>query len=119
MNNANTVVLGVGFANLVPATGKTALVIGNVDGVRVAGILFQAGPIESPTLLQWGTGTYAGSASAPGVISDCFARVGGMNDPSKWQAKTGSMVVINSGHVIYDNTWLWRADHDVTGEVYN
>ncbi len=29
------------------------------------------------------------------------------------------MVVINSGNVIYDNTWLWRADHDKGGSVYN
>ena len=29
------------------------------------------------------------------------------------------MVQINSDHVIIDNTWLWRADHDVTGQVKN
>eukprot|EP00456_Euglypha_rotunda_P051780 TRINITY_DN4179_c0_g1_i25.p1 TRINITY_DN4179_c0_g1~~TRINITY_DN4179_c0_g1_i25.p1 ORF type:complete len:166 (-),score=16.66 TRINITY_DN4179_c0_g1_i25:57-554(-) len=29
------------------------------------------------------------------------------------------MVLINSGNVIYDNSWLWRADHDVSGEVVN
>lgn len=29
------------------------------------------------------------------------------------------MVTINSGHVIYDNTWLWRADHSKYGETYN
>jgi len=27
------------------------------------------------------------------------------------------MVIINSSNVIYDNTWLWRADHDVAGNV--
>lgn len=32
---------------------------------------------------------------------------------------TESMVTINSSNVVYDNTWLWRADHDITGEVYN
>jgi len=25
------------------------------------------------------------------------------------------MVTINSGNVIIDNAWLWRADHDVAG----
>jgi hypothetical protein len=40
----------------------------NVDGVRIAGpLLLQAGPMASPSLLQWGDGTYAGSASAPGA----------------------------------------------------
>lgn len=29
------------------------------------------------------------------------------------------MVEINHAHVIIDNTWLWRADHDVSGNVYN
>jgi hypothetical protein len=29
------------------------------------------------------------------------------------------MVTINSGYVIIDNSWLWRADHDVTGLVFN
>jgi len=29
------------------------------------------------------------------------------------------MIEINSGNVIIDNTWLWRADHDVTGSVRN
>jgi len=29
------------------------------------------------------------------------------------------MVVINSGHVIIDNAWLWRADHSVSGLVRN
>jgi len=29
------------------------------------------------------------------------------------------MVQINSGNVILDNTWFWRADHDIQGEVTN
>ena len=29
------------------------------------------------------------------------------------------MVQINTGHVIYDNAWLWRADHDISGSVYS
>lgn len=82
VNNANTVVLGLGIATLVSAAGKPCLIVGNVDGVRVAGILFQAGPVKSTTLFQWGTSSYAGNPAAPGVISDVFARVGGMNNPA-------------------------------------
>jgi hypothetical protein len=29
------------------------------------------------------------------------------------------MLVINSGNVILDNLWLWRADHHVAGETEN
>lgn len=32
---------------------------------------------------------------------------------------TDVMVKINNGNVIYDNSWLWRADHDMTGLVYS
>ena len=27
------------------------------------------------------------------------------------------MMVVNSGNVIIDNTWFWRADHDILGNV--
>jgi len=29
------------------------------------------------------------------------------------------MILINSGNVVYDNSWLWRADHDIGGAVKN
>merc|ERR1712087_530062 len=29
------------------------------------------------------------------------------------------MVEINADRVVLDNSWLWRADHDVTGNVYS
>ena len=40
-----------------------------------------------------------------------------MNDSTKNEMTTKTMVTINSSHVVYDNTWLWRADHDVQGSV--
>jgi len=27
------------------------------------------------------------------------------------------MAIVNTGYVIIDNTWFWRADHDVAGQV--
>lgn len=27
------------------------------------------------------------------------------------------MMTVNSGNVVIDNTWFWRADHDVKGNV--
>lgn len=29
------------------------------------------------------------------------------------------MAEVNTGYVIIDNTWFWRADHDVAGQVTN
>lgn len=111
------VILCLGLATLVPASGKIVInVPGGMEGVRIAGCLLQAGPQNSPTLLQWGTYGDAGSASNPGVLSDVFARVGG---PDKAEMMAQKMIQINSGNVIIDNTWLWRADHDVIGNITN
>jgi len=49
-----------------------------------------------------------GSPNDPGFMFDIFARVGG--DDSR--ASVHTMVQINSGNVIGDNIWLWRADHN-------
>merc|ERR1712232_446888 len=42
-------------------------------------------------------------------MSDIVGRVGGPSMPA--QAKAKVMLRINSGHVVLDNAWLWRADH--------
>ena len=118
INNANTVVLGLGMATLISATGKPVIQVGDVDGVRIAGLLLQAGPSKTEALLLWGSG-YAGSQSNPGVVSDVFGRVGGTNNPNDQQMTVDVMVKINNGNIIYDNSWFWRADHGVSGLVYN
>ena len=118
VNNPNTVILGLGIATLVSTNGKPAIEVGNVDGVRIAGILLQAGPSKTEALLLWGSG-YAGSQSNPGVLSDVFARVGGTNNQNEQQMTTDVMVKINNGNIIYDNSWFWRADHGVAGLIYN
>ena len=115
----NTVILGIGFPILVPATAAPCITVADVDGVRVAGLLLQAGRLTSSTLLQFGSGGYAGSESNPSFIHDVFARVGGMNDPEDYQVSAETMMTIGSGHVVVDNVWLWRADHCVKGQVYN
>jgi len=119
ITKANTSVVGIGFPTLISTNGQPAIVVQNVDGVRISGILLQAGPAKTSSLLQWGTAGYAGSASNPGFLYDCFARVGGTNNPSQSQVQADTMVTINSGNVVLDNAWLWRADHDVSGEVVN
>ena len=115
MRKANAVILGLGLATLISTTGKPCIEVGNVDGVRIAGILLQAGETNADSLLKWGSGKYDIASENPGVLSDVFARVGGPDSQWDHPASTRTMVQINSGNVIYDNSWLWRADHDVTG----
>src|ERR1700756_2012749 len=51
----DTVVLGLGFPTLVPNNGVVAMSIADVVGVKLAGLLFDAGTVNSPVLLQVGT----------------------------------------------------------------
>ncbi len=54
VNNANTVVLGMGLATLIPTNGTSAIEVANVDGVRIGGVLLEAGFGASDSLLKWG-----------------------------------------------------------------
>eukprot|EP01121_Diplochlamys_sp_Union-15-3_P016767 TRINITY_DN576_c0_g1_i1.p1 TRINITY_DN576_c0_g1~~TRINITY_DN576_c0_g1_i1.p1 ORF type:complete len:593 (-),score=124.86 TRINITY_DN576_c0_g1_i1:150-1724(-) len=119
INRSNTTVLGIGWATLVSTTGKPAITVANVEGVRIAGILLQAGTASTPSLLRWGDSKDSGNSRNPGFLSDVFARVGGTNNAAQQQVQADVMVQINSGNVVIDNTWLWRADHSVGGEVVN
>jgi len=115
LNTTGQVLLGLGLVTLVSAKQNAVISVGDVDGVRVAGVLLQAGPpqgdVTAPTLLQWGTGAHAGTASAPGFLHDVFARVGGPDGTADSPVAVQSMLQVRSGHVIGDNLWLWRADH--------
>jgi len=44
----------MGLATLIPTNGTPAIEVSNVDGVKVSGLLLQAGPGASPSLLQFG-----------------------------------------------------------------
>ena len=103
----DTVVLGLGFATLRPVRGTAAMTTADVDGIVVAGLVFDAGPAQSPVLLEVGpSGSRASHAKDPISLHDVFFRVGG--------ATVGRTVVnlkINSNDTIVDHTWIWRADH--------
>ena len=122
ITTSGTVVLGLGFATLIPSAGTAVISVADgVDDVRIAGLLLQAGPVAggftTPALLAWGTAAgYAGRASAPGVISDVFGRVGGPDGDTDSPVAATAIFDIRSGNVIGDNMWLWRADH-AAGEV--
>jgi len=123
ITKADTVLLGLGMATLIATNGNSCIQVADVDGVRVAGVLLEAGEDKSKSdnLLEWGlnVGKYPGNHLNPGVMSDVFARVGGRTSQFTNQVFANSMVVINSGYVVIDNTWLWRADHDISGSVFN
>ncbi|WP_331769648.1 discoidin domain-containing protein (plasmid) [Embleya sp. NBC_00888] len=103
----DTIVLGLGLATIIPDNGVAAMKVADVDGVRLAGFLIDAGPVDSPVLLEVGpAGADANHAANPTTVQDVFVRIGG---PGPGLA-TSSMVV-NSNNTIIDHTWLWRADH--------
>jgi hypothetical protein len=79
-----------------------------VPGVKLSGLIFDAGPVNSPVLLQVGSpGDRPGaSPDDPTVVQDIYFRIGGA-EPGQ---ATNSLVV-NSSQVILDNIWAWRADH--------
>ncbi|MEV0068232.1 coagulation factor 5/8 type domain-containing protein [Amycolatopsis sp. NPDC050768] len=107
VTRADTVVLGLGYATLIPDNGVTALDVADVDGVRVAGLLVDAGPVASDPLIRFGPdGSRRGHARNPSSMHDVFVRVGGAG-----VGKAKRCVVVNSDDVLIDNMWLWRADH--------
>jgi len=107
VNNANTVILSIGLATLQTTTNQDAMHVADVDGVTVAGILFETGSTVS-TLLQVGpSGSSASHSSNPTLLSDVFFRVGG-----SVQGTANVSLQINSNDVIGDDFWVWRADHD-------
>jgi hypothetical protein len=107
VTRSNTVVLGLGLATLIPQNGVIPMTVADVDGVSIAGLLFDAGSTNSPVLLQVGpTGSSLSHAANPTVLSDVFCRIGGAGAGQATQS-----LVINSNNVILDDLWLWRADH--------
>ena len=107
VNNANTVVLGLGLATLLSQNGVTAMTVADVDGVTISGILFDAGSTNSPFQLQVGpTGSSADHSANSTCLHDLFFRVGGAG-----VGKTTASLQINSNNVIGDDFWIWRADH--------
>ncbi|MEU3660216.1 discoidin domain-containing protein [Streptomyces sp. NPDC032940] len=107
VDRANTVVLGLGLATIIPDNGVDAMHVADVDGVRLAGFLIDAGPANSDTLLRIGTpGASADHAANPTTMQDVFIRIGGAGP-----GRATDSVVIESDDVIIDHTWIWRADH--------
>ena len=115
VKRADTVVLGLGHATLTAVDGAIPLKIADAPGVVVAGVTVDAGPVESPVLLQ--VGKKNGNSSPkkndpanPTTLSDVYFRVGG---PHLGSADIA--LEVNRDNVLIDHTWVWRADHGVEG----
>src|SRR3954454_2293607 len=77
VTKANTVVLGIGFPTVIPDNGVTAMQVADVDGVRIKGLLFDAGTTNSAALLTVGpSGATASHTGNPTTLQDVFFRIG-------------------------------------------
>ncbi|MCL1942323.1 MAG: T9SS type A sorting domain-containing protein [Candidatus Azobacteroides sp.] len=110
VNRPNTIILGTGYATLIPAQGNStsAIIVDDVDGVTIASLLFDA-QYNSRTLMQVGTENSSEDHSQnPTLLADLFFRVGGTRSEN---VHVDAALVINSSDVIGDHFWIWRADH--------
>jgi hypothetical protein len=109
----DTVVLGLGFATLVPQDGNAALIAVPSDGVKVSGLIIDAGPVNSPVLMSVGV-PGLGSASDPDTIQDVFFRIGGAETTN---VSANVSLLDNASNSIIDDVWAWRADHGIDNNV--
>jgi hypothetical protein len=115
INRPDTVVLGLGIATLTAVHGVTPIRVADVKGVDIAGLMIDAGDVNSAVLMQIGArsdrdhGRKHGHASDPADptgIQDVFFRIGG---PHLGKARVS--LEVNSDNVVLDDIWAWRADH--------
>ena len=112
VSRPDTVVLGLGFATLIPQHGNVAMETANVPGIKLSGMIFDAGPQQ-----------LAGAARSGGRRAP-VAR-GGRSDAARPDAAAGRLLpdrrrragpgddqpVVNADNAILDDVWAWRADH--------
>src|SRR6266568_1969081 len=108
VSRPGTVVLGLGLATLVPQHGNAAMIVTPNRGVKLSGLIIDAGPVKSPALLSVGLPGLGGSGTDPDVIQDVSFRVGGAETTP---VSATVSVVDNASNSIIDNVWAWRADH--------
>lgn len=115
VNRENAILLGSGMTSIIPDNEEMAMKVGDLDGIRIEGLIFDAG-LSSKYLLQVGEeGTHKSHTNNPIVLQDLFFRVGGTTDVL---TKADDALEINSDDVIGDHFWIWRADHGAGVEWY-
>lgn len=108
VTKADTIILGSGLATIIPDNEDAAMRIADVDGVRVAGIILDAGKHSEYLLVVGEQGSDKDHSANPTILQDLFLRVGGTTDEL---TKADYAIEINSNNVIGDHFWIWRADH--------
>ncbi|RXZ84047.1 hypothetical protein EBB07_02845 [Paenibacillaceae bacterium] len=111
VNNPETVVMGLGYASLIPTKAQETMIVQDVEGAIISSLFFIAGVEQegamSRTLLKVGDGVNNNDhANNPILLSDVFFGIGGF--------MAGSVDIaleVNSNNVIGDHFWIWRADH--------
>jgi hypothetical protein len=113
VTNPNTVVLGIGMPTLIPTGGVNTMQVADVDGVRIQGLLFDAGTTNSNALLTIGTqGNTTSHASNPISVQDTYFRIGG-----DIAGQATNSLIVNANNTLVDDIWAWRADHGNAGTV--
>jgi hypothetical protein len=119
VDRPHTIVLGLGFPTLIPQNGEVAMQTASAPGIKLGGIIFDAGPQNSPALLIVGGAEHRGYAADwaghpdPTLLQDVFFRIGGAEPGLATNA-----LAVNSDNTILDDVWAWRADHG-TGVGWN
>lgn len=106
VKHKNTILLGLGMATLEPVGGVAALDISASEGVDVAGLLIEAGTVNSKYLVRVGKGCKRSNPNNPNALQDVFFRIGGAH-----VGKATTSLIVDSDYTILDNLWVWRADH--------
>jgi hypothetical protein len=107
VSRPDTVVLGLGMTTLVPQNGNAAMIVVPNDGVKLSGLIIDAGPVNSPVLLSVGL-PGPSNAADPDLIQDVFFRIGGAETTP---VSATVSLLDNAGNSIIDDLWAWRADH--------
>jgi hypothetical protein len=104
----NTIVLGLGLATLVPTNGNAAIETSGAPGIKISGLIVDAGPVNSQALVRLGTPLSIPTRGSdnPTLLSDVFFRIGGATP-----GRATTSLVVNVDNAILDDVWAWRADH--------
>jgi hypothetical protein len=106
-----TIVLGLGMPTLTAANGAVPMRVTDARGTDISGLIFDAGPVNSPLLLQVGSRHrnwrgYHHLDGQPTALHDVFFRIGGPH-----VGKATVSLEVNADGTILDDIWAWRADH--------
>jgi len=113
VTKANTVVMGMGLASVMPVNGTAAITVGDVPNVVIASLSIENGTHYSDVLLQIGTrgGNHsAGVAATPTTVADVYAHLGRLV-----AGGAATTFEVNQDYTLIDNVWTWRADISPSG----